>query len=266
MKKLSPVLAALFLLVLNFSLQPSFAQTADNSLGNAAEYVVEDIKGANVQVKEENSNTWDQAQEGQVLETGDEIKVGDNSDVTLTLQSETQVHLSANSDLIVGQIEPSDNGGFLSRLQVLAGTILSDVKKNLLESHSSFEVEAGGVVCGVRGTAFEVSNNNGDVQTATHEGEVATTVGGEDHMVSAGNVSSFHAGHFQGMRRLRPDEMNRFKRWRAFRSQVRNKRLRRLRAIRLGRRAAWVRRHGHSPQVIKRREEIKRRQRPGGWR
>jgi hypothetical protein len=266
MKKLLPVFSILFLLGWGLSSRTALAQTAANSSATPIEYVIEDIKGSNVQVKEENSNTWDAAQEGQELETGDEIKVGDNSEVSLTLQSDTQVHLSANSDLVVGQIESSDNGGFLSRLQVLAGTILSDVKKNLLESHSSFEVEAGGVVCGVRGTAFEVSNNNGDVQTTTHEGEVATAMGGETHMVTAGNASSFHQGHFQGLRSLRPEERARFQKWRAFRTQLRTKRLRRIRAIRAGRRKPWVRRHGHSAQLIKRREEIRRRQRPGAWR
>ncbi len=260
MKKTSVLYFVFALFVALSSYLSAFAQTPSPT-SDPVEYIVEDIQGANVQVMEENSKTWDPAQEGQVLETGDEIRVGDNSEATLTLQSDTQVHLSANSDLKVGQIEPNQDNGFFSRLVVLAGTILSDVKKNLMESHSSFEVEAGGVVCGVRGTAFEVSNNNGDVETATHEGQVATSVGNETHLVSAGNASSFHMGHFRGMRRLRPEEIDRFKRWRAFRATVLNKRMQRIRAIRAGRRAAWVRRHGRSPNQIKRRENFRRRMR-----
>jgi ferric-dicitrate binding protein FerR (iron transport regulator) len=115
------------------------------------------------------------------------------------------------------------------------------------------------VVCSVRGTAFEVSNNNGDVQTATHEGQVATASGGETHLVTAGNASSYHGGHFQGFRQLRPEEVNRFQKWRAFRGRVRNKRMQRIRAIRAGRRTAWVRRHGLSPNQVKRHEAVRRR-------
>jgi hypothetical protein len=223
------------------------------------EYVVEDIKGANVQVLEDGSQTWDNAQEGQVLESGDEIRTGDNSEATLTMQSDTQVHLSADSDLKVGQIESNNSNGFLSHLVILAGTIFSDVKKNLLESHSSFEIEANGMVCGVRGTAFEVSNNNGDVVTATHEGKVETVSGGESHFVEAGNASTFHQGRFQGLRALNSDEIGRFHRWRAMRAGILQKRFQRIRDIRMGRRKAWVRRHGVIANHIKRRRQLRRR-------
>jgi ferric-dicitrate binding protein FerR (iron transport regulator) len=233
-----------------------YAQTTNNPAADPVEYVVEDIQGSNVQVLEENSKTWDPAQEGQVLESGDEIRTGDNSEATLTLQSDTQIHLSANSDLKVGQIEPNQTNGFLSRLSVLAGTILSDVKKNLMESHSSFEIEANGVVCAVRGTAFEVSNVGGEVVTATHEGKVETTSGGESHFVEAGNASSFSHGRFQGQRQLNSSEISRFHQWRNIRAGIREKRIQRIRDIQLGRRKAWARRHGHSAERLRRRREM----------
>ncbi|HTA76049.1 MAG TPA: FecR family protein [bacterium] len=249
---------SLLIVWLILGLVPLCAQT-NPVPADPVEYVVEDIKGGNVQVLEENSKTWDNAQEGQTLESGDEIRVGDNSEATLTMQSDTQVHLSADSDLKVGQIEPNETNGFLSHLVILAGTILSDVKKNLLESHSSFEVEANGVVCGVRGTAFEVSNVNGEVQTVTHEGKVEAVSGGESHYITAGSASAFRNGRYQGIRQIRPEELNRFKQWRSVRARIRAKRLQRVRAIRMGRRQAWVRRHSPSKQRAKRKEEIRRR-------
>jgi len=243
-------------LLANFSLV--HAQTSSNSVSDPVEYAVEDIQGGNVQVLESNSKTWDPAQEGQVLESGDEIRVGDNSEVTLTLQSETQVHLSANSDLKVGQIAPNTTNGFFSHLVVLAGVVLSDVKKNLLESHSSFEIEANGVVCAVRGTAFEVSNVNGNVQTATHEGKVEMASGGESHFVTEGSAASFSGGKYQGIRQLRTEEMNRFQRWRSMRMRIGNKRMQRIHDIRMGRRQAWMRRHGRA-MMQRRRARIHRR-------
>src|SRR5579863_7383871 len=99
---------------------------ADDQAAMAApepvEYVVEDIQG-NVQVLEEGAKDWEAAEEGQVVETGDEIKTGDNSEATLTMQSETTVHLNADSDMKVEQIEANQTGGFLSQLQVLAGSL-----------------------------------------------------------------------------------------------------------------------------------------------
>ena len=244
-------------LLANFSL--IHAQTTNDSASDPVEYAVEDIQGGNVQVLESNSKTWDPAQEGQILESGDEIRTGNNSEVTLTLQSDTQVHLSANSDLKVGQIEPNSTNGFLSHLVVLAGTILSDVKKNLLESHSSFEIEANGVVCAVRGTAFEVSNHNGDVETATHEGKVETLSGGESHFVTEGSAASFKGRMYRGIRQMRTEEMNRFQRWRSMRLRIRSKRMQRIGDIRMGRRKAWMRRHGRAVMRQRRRAQIHRR-------
>jgi hypothetical protein len=252
------LIATFFLVVLAVNFSTVHAQTTYDQIADPVEYVIDDMKG-DVQVLEENSKTWDPAQEGQVLESGDEIKVGDNSEATLTMQSETQVHLSADSDLKVGEIEPNTTNGFLSHLVVIAGVILSDVKKNLLESHSSFEIEANGVVCGVRGTAFEVSNINGNVVTATHEGKVETMVGGESHFVTEGSAASFSGGRYQGLRQLRADEINRFHQWRGMRLRIRQKRMQRIRDIRMGRRRAWVRRHGFSQSRLRRRRQMQRR-------
>jgi ferric-dicitrate binding protein FerR (iron transport regulator) len=212
----------------------------------SAEYVIEDIKGSDMRVLEEGSKTWAPAQEGQVLESGDQVKTGNNTEATLTLESETTVHLDPNTTLSVDQIAPNENGGFLSRLEMIAGNILADVKKNLAESHSSFEISANGVVCGVRGTAFEVGWDGEDLRTATHEGKVEVV--DQDHhssFVEAGKASLFHQGHFKLQRRLERRETQRFQQWRQFRRAIIQKRLQRLRDIREHRREAWRRMNPH---------------------
>ncbi len=237
---------------------------ADDQVAGAApepvEYVVEDIQGT-VQVLEDGSKNWEAAQEGQVIETGDEIKVGDNSEATLTMQSETSVHLSADADMKVEQIEANQMGGFLSRLQVFAGTLLADVKKHLADSHSSFEIESNGVVCGVRGTAFEVSAVGGTADVATHEGSVAVSNGTETHIVAAGSFSSFQRGRFLMQRRLNQSEISRFQKWRAFRQIVMKKRLQRISDIRAHHRAPWKRRHPHLRRALLRRKLQEKRRR-----
>ena len=217
----------------------------DNAGGrvDTVEYVIEDIKGPNAQVLEEGETQWEKAQEGQVVDSGDEVKVGEKSEVTLMMQTETSVHLGENTDLKVEQIAANETGGFLSRLKVMAGLVLADVKKHLNESHSTFEVESNGVVCGVRGTAFEVNAHDGESQISTHEGKVEVYGEGESHMVTEGNLSSFKRGKFLLQRRLAQNEVLRFQRWRAVRQAIRQKRMQRLADILRHKRQPWQRKH-----------------------
>jgi hypothetical protein len=224
------------------------------------EYVVEDIQGT-VQVLEDGAKDWEAALEGQVVETGDEIKVGDNSEATLMMQSETSVHLSADTDMKIEQIEANQRGGFFSQLQVLAGSLLADVKKHLGDSHSTFEIESNGVVCGVRGTAFQVNALGDTAEVATNEGSVEVGNGTESHMVNAGNFSSFQRGRFLMQRRLDQSEINRFQKWRAFRKMVWKKRQQRIADIRAHHRAPWQRRHPHLRRVLLRRKLQEKRRR-----
>jgi hypothetical protein len=220
------------------------AQTPDTAAQtNSMEYVIEDIHGSNVQVLEEGETQWETAVEGQTADSGDEIKVGAGSEATLVLENETSVRLSENSDMKVENIAPNATGGFLSRLRVMAGLLLADVKKNLQDSHSTFEVESNGVVCGVRGTAFEVNAQGDSSQVFTHEGKVEVASGNESHLVTAGNLSAFKSGKFQLQRRLERAEIQRFQKWRAFRRIVWQKRLQRIQAIKNHTRQPWQRRH-----------------------
>ncbi len=213
------------------------------------EYTIEDIHGSAVQVLESGETQWEAAVEGQLVDAGDEVKVGAASDVSLMLGTETSVHLDENSDLKIETLSPSQAGGFLSRLQVLAGRLMADVKKNLQQSQSSFEVESNGVICGVRGTAFEVEAEGDDAKVTTHEGKVEVAGGGETHMVTEGNFSAFKKGRFQLLRRLGQNERQRFQRWRALRQIIRQKRLQRLTAIQNHRLQPWVRKHPRLDQV-----------------
>jgi hypothetical protein len=221
-----------------------FSQTAGEV--QPVEYVIEDIQGSDVQVQEDGSKTWEAAQEGQEVESGDKVKTGSDSQATLTLESDTAVHLDPNSTLKIDQIVSNNNGGFLSRMEMLAGNLLADVKKNLQDSHSSFEVSANGVVCGVRGTAFEVGWNGTDLRTATHEGKVEVVDKDHiSHFVEAGNASTFNQGHFRLQRRLERQETARFQQWRQYRKIVFQKRIQRIQSIREHRRQPWQRRTAH---------------------
>jgi hypothetical protein len=225
---------------------PSICGTAEEELEeNAVMYVIEDIQGSQVKVKEMESPQWEVGQEGQALASGDEVKVGDNSEITLVLQNHTSVHLRPGSYLKVGKIEANEDRGFISRLILMTGSLLSDVKKNLMQSHSTFEIESNGVVCGVRGTAFEVTAQGDSVQNITYEGKVEVVGGGKSHLVTAGNLFGFRAGKILLQRRLDRVDNQKFEKWRALRKIVMQKRLKRIEAIKRHMLKPWKRKHPH---------------------
>src|ERR1039458_3847198 len=102
----------------------SRAQEGTSPEPQGAPYIIEDIQGNGVQVLEGGAKDWERAEEGQSVETGDEIKIGQGSEATLMLESETSVHLREGTDLKVEQIQANETNGFLSRLQIFAGSIL----------------------------------------------------------------------------------------------------------------------------------------------
>jgi ferric-dicitrate binding protein FerR (iron transport regulator) len=83
------------------------------------------------------------------------------------------------------------------------------------QSGSSYEVESGGVVCGVRGTVFEVSNNGGDVEATTHEGAVELKGTNGTQTVKAGETCHCHHGQSQWKKPYTSRVMNRYTAWKA---------------------------------------------------
>jgi hypothetical protein len=188
-------------------------------------YFVADIQGqGNVQILREGERDWEKAKLGTRLEEGDRILVGDDTEVILSLKSETLVHLDENTEMMVARLGENPSGGFLSRLRLLTGSILSDVKKNLGESRSSFEVDAGGVVCGVRGTIFEVSADGDQIETSTDEGIVQVGTPRGSQQVKAGDSCSASPSRSPSLYASSGQTRARFQAWRDMRDRFRKKR------------------------------------------
>ncbi len=196
------------------------------------EYVLEDLKGT-VLIRENGETQAEPAEEEETVEAGDEIITQAASEASLTLDENTMFHLPENSDVQVDQLKPNTSNGFLCRLMLLGGKVLSEVEK-LGENHSTFEVEAGGVVCGVRGTAFEVQKEGQTIHTFTYHGEVEMRKGNLVQPVVAGHHSAFlfQKGAFQPPRPLRPAERQTYQGWLKKKAVVQRKQAQRLAAIR----------------------------------
>jgi hypothetical protein len=157
------------------------------------------------------------AQEDQVVVSGDTIVTGPGAEVSLVLNSMTMVQVSENSRVTVDALARKGSKGFLSRLKLVAGKVLSQVEK-LASSHSTFEVEAGGVVCGVRGTAFEVSNDGSTITDSTFEGKVEMLTGSKNQTVAVDQHSEFSGdkGGFLQQRLITDREKERYQNWKRF--------------------------------------------------
>ena len=198
---------------------PSFggAASADRTASRfPIQFILDHLQGK-VQVLSKGATVAEDAQEDQVVVAGDTIMTGSGAEVSLVLNSMTMVHVSENSRVTVDALARKGSKGFLSRLKLAVGKVLAQVEK-LGSSRSTFEVEAGGVVCGVRGTAFEVSAEGTNVQDSTYEGAVEMKAGAKAQMVPADHHMEFSGDQRDfSLRRLVTDrERERYRNWKRF--------------------------------------------------
>ena len=130
---------------------------------------------------------------------GETIQVGGKAQAQIVLFDGSTLDLSSNSKLTLAALkQPSATEKIIS-LKLALGKVFAQVRK-LMTAKSSFEIEAGGVVCGVRGTAFSVGYNP-DTQKMdldVQEGHVAAMGGGVTLLFGAGQQGHFTDGHFTG--------------------------------------------------------------------
>jgi hypothetical protein len=232
---------------------PLFTQPPTPTATPLLQYSIEDIKGTALIIPLD-ATVPETAEEGETVEAGDELLTKDDSEMTLALNDNTMIHVSANSQIKVLDLTPNTTQGFSSRIELILGNILSEVEK-LNESESSFEVEAGGVVCGVRGTAFEVQNQGGNVSTSTFHGVVEMKKDGLTQNVNVNEHSTFSLkkSNFSSQRHLSLAEKNHYKIWVKTKAVVQKKR-----ENRMNNRVAPAPAREARPQVNKKTEKVMR--------
>jgi hypothetical protein len=183
-------------------------------------YVLDQIQGK-VLVLPRGASKPMEAQNDQTVQTGDEITTSAGSEASLAFNGSAMIQLSGESDLVVGELARPSAEGFISRLKLVAGQILAQVEK-IGKSHSTFEIESGGVVCGVRGTAFEVQKEGPLVQTSTYEGVVEMDKEKLSQKVPAGEHSEFATdkNQFLLQRILNERERERYRNWQRYRELI----------------------------------------------
>lgn len=128
-------------------------------------------------------------QEGETLTTA--------SDATATLRffDGSELQAKPGTRVVLSQVRHAGGQDKVLKFKLLLGKIFAKVQK-LASSRSSFEVEAGGVVCGVRGTQYEVDYDpdHGQVDIFVTEGSVWANSGGQSFQYGPGGTGHFHHG------------------------------------------------------------------------
>jgi hypothetical protein len=141
----------------------------------------------------------------------DRVNTGKNSKAYLEFKEGGTVEVGPNSDMTVKQLETS-GPDFKTRFLLSWGKFKAKVK-HLETPNSSFEVEAGGVVAGVRGTVFGVEYDQAAKKVAaqTYEGSIFTRAGGKEQVVEKGYAMAVEKTGLSVKSPLTGQQMNSFK-------------------------------------------------------
>lgn len=126
--------------------------------------------------------------EGETLTTAKDAKA------TVRLFDGSELQVRSETKVVLDKVQKNGASDKVLKFKLLLGKLMASVQK-LASSKSSFEIEAGGVVCGVRGTQYEVDFDGHDhVDLFVHEGNVWANAGGNTFHYGPGGVGHFIDG------------------------------------------------------------------------
>ncbi len=148
-----------------------------------------------VQVKAKKGKKTRSAKKDTTVIEGEQIKTDSNSSATLRLFEGSELQISPNTQFALSKLQQPTLQDKVIRFKLLVGKLFAKVKK-LATSKSSFEIEAGGVVCGVRGTQYSYSYDPVTNQVTVHvdEGTVYLNSNGHTYIFTAGQTGTFDNG------------------------------------------------------------------------
>lgn len=147
-----------------------------------------------VKIKSQEGKTRE-AHSNSTVKEGEQVTADVKSSATLRLFDGSELKISPDTRVVVSKLQKKSEKDKKIDFKLLLGRLLAKVKK-LATSNSSFEVEAGGVVCGVRGTEFSLSYDpkQKKVDLSVLEGTVLAKSGGQSNLVNAGQKIEFLNG------------------------------------------------------------------------
>lgn len=152
-----------------------------------------------VQIKAKSGQKTRVAQKDSTVVEGESIVTDKNSKATLQLFDGSKLDISPGTNFQLAKLQKPSVQDKVMQFKLFVGKLFASVKK-LASSKSSFEIEAGGVVCGVRGTQFSLDYNPGQskVDLSVIEGTVYANSGGNSNVFTAGQNQEFINGNPTG--------------------------------------------------------------------
>jgi hypothetical protein len=183
-------------LVLMFALVSSLS-LADTA-STPAQGVLISVSGK-VQIKNKKGKKARKAKLNSTVVEGERIVTGTDAKATLQLFDGSQLDISPKTDFQLTKLQQPSATDKVIAFKLFVGRLFASVKK-LASSKSSFEIEAGGVVCGVRGTKFHFEFDPGKnrVGLLVDEGTVYTQWSGHTNFFTAGQSADFTNGNLSG--------------------------------------------------------------------
>jgi hypothetical protein len=155
---------------------------------NLNQGIFTDVQGK-VEVKAKKGHKTKVAKKDLTVFEGDRIITTDGSSAKLKLFDGSSLEIAPKTEFILSKLQKPAENEKVIKFKLIVGQLLAAVEK-LTTSKSAFEIEAGGVVCGVRGTKFSMNcdgKSKPQVQLHVFEGVVYTVDG-------HGNKYFFHPG------------------------------------------------------------------------
>lgn len=218
-------------LFLGVLLVPSLILAAPAAAPELPDLYLADAKG---EVYVVHNEFKEKANPPQVLEAGDRILTRAGSYAYLEFRDGGMVEVSPNSDFKVSlaSVQPDS---LRARFLLAYGKTIAMVKK-LSSASSVFEIEAGGVVSGVRGTIYSVEYDgyHCQVKERTYEGSVSNRWGvqGKQKTVNKGERGTFCSYGEGSVDSLSSDDNKDFSRFKNALDNLSGKRSQRLNQLR----------------------------------
>ena len=173
------------LILLAFTAKPWAATTSALFTSVTGKVKVKDAGGKKTRAAEKDAS---------VVE-GETITAGADAQATLRLFDGSELKVSPNTSLVLEKMQQPSLKDKVLRFKLELGKLFATVKK-LASSKSSFEIESGGVVCGVRGTEYwmEYNPSTGKVDVFVTDGTVWSTDNGQTHVLQAGQGGTWVNG------------------------------------------------------------------------
>jgi len=148
-----------------------------------------------VQIKNKSGKKTRIARKDSSVVEGERIVTAQDAKATLQLFDGSELAISPKTDFQLTKLQKPSGEDKILHFKLFVGRLFAKVKK-LASSKSSFEVEAGGVVCGVRGTQFGLEYDPGKnkLGLGVYEGSVYTNWNGHSSFYNAGENVDFNNG------------------------------------------------------------------------